>query len=257
MRKFLVALLVTTLAIVAVCAALLVGLYRASQQVPDFYQRALVTTAADREGSERFERQALALHNQVRHPGQWEARFTEDEINAWLAAVLPEKFPEALTSGVSDPRVAIEGDTMRLAVRYERGSTSTIVSLAARARLTDEPNEIAVEIRDVRAGSLPVPLARFLDEIKLHAVHAGLALRWTEAAGQPVALVRLPLDAKNSPGKRLRLERLQMDGQALVVGGRTEELPEAQSLAGSNDQGRNDQAGEEVASPAASEIRQR
>jgi hypothetical protein len=261
MRKYLTGLVLCLVSVAVVCAAILFGLYRASQQVPDFYQRALVSTAVQESG-ERFERQALALHNQVQHPGHWEARFTEDEINAWLAGVLPEKFPQALASGISDPRVAIEGDTLRLAVRYERGSTSTIVSLAARAHLTDEPNEIAVEIRDVRAGSLPVPLARFLEEIKLNAAQAGLPLRWTEAAGQPVALVRLPLTAKGS-GRRRQMERLQLEDRALVVGGRTEELPdanslaEAQSLAGSDNQGSDDQASGEVASPAASDIRHR
>jgi hypothetical protein len=257
MRKSLAWLLVSMLTLAVACVATLFGLYRASQQVPEFYQRALVTAAADHESGERFERQALALHNQVRHAGEWEARFTEDEINAWLAAVLPEKFPQALASGLSNPRVAIEGDIIRLALRYERGSTSTIVSLIARVHLTDEPNEIAVEIRDVRAGALPVPLARFLDEIKVHAVHAGFPLRWTETAGLPVALVRLSQGAKGPPNRRLRVERLQLHDRALVVGGRTDELSDSPSLAGSDDQRSNDQGSEEVASPAASEIRQR
>jgi hypothetical protein len=281
MRKLLAGLLVAMLGVGVAGAAVLFALYRASQKVPEFYQRALVQATADEESSERFERQALALHNQVRRAGRWEARFSESEINAWLAAVLPEKFPQALSSGVSDPRIAIEGDLIRLAVRYDRGSTHAVISLAARARLTDVPNELAIEIREVRAGALPVPLARFLDEIKLHAAHAGFPLRWTDAAGQPVALVRLPLEAKE-PARRLHVERLELDDKALVVGGRTEEdpksrpVPEAPSLAESESTpaaqststaqspaefqpgpAGADQLGETVASPPASETRQR
>jgi hypothetical protein len=237
-------------------------MYRASQHVPDFYERALVHGAAEQDSSERFERQALALHNQVRRSGPWEARFTEEEINAWLAATVPEKFPQLLSSGVSEPRVAIEGEIVRLAVRYQRGGTSTVVSLAARLRLTDEPNQIAIEIGEARSGSLPLPLAGFLNEIKAHASQAGIAVRWTESAGRPVALFRLPLENRlpngnESAGRRIQLERLQLLDRALVVGGHTEGAEggpsqPAESLAGSEDQ-----SGEEVASPISNNTRQR
>ena len=262
MRNLLAGLLVGVVAVAVTAAALLLGMYRASQQVPEFYQRALAHGAAEQDCSERFERQALALHNQVRRSGQWEARFTEEEINAWLAATVPEKFPQALSSGVSEPRVAIEGDIIRLAVRYARGSTSTVVSLAARLHLTDEPNQIAVEIREARSGALPLPLAGFLDEIKAHASQAGIALQWTESAGRPVALFRLPLesplpDKNETAGRRIQLERLQLLDRALVVAGRTEGADggpsqPAESLAGSEDQ-----PGEELASPISNETRQR
>jgi hypothetical protein len=252
MRKFAGALFVVMLALIVVSAAALFGIYRASQQVPRFYQQALARSYAEAESGDRFERQALALHNQARQAGAWEARFSEEAINAWLAGVLPQKFPEALANGVSDPRVAIEGETVRLAVLYRKGSTSTVVSLAAQVHLTVEPNEVAVRIDDVRAGALPVPLARFLDEVTLRAAQAGLPLRWTEAGGKPVALVRLPLDPKAFKGRQLTLERLAFQDRELVVGGRTEELPMVDDLAGSADH-----PDEELASPAASETRQR
>src|SRR5262245_59115575 len=126
MRKIAAGLLVGMLTLALVAAATLLGLYRASQQVPPFYERALATAATDPDRGDRFERQALALHKQVRHAGHWEARFSEDEINGWLAAALPDKFPQALASGISDPRVAIEGEVLRLALRYQRGSNSTV-----------------------------------------------------------------------------------------------------------------------------------
>src|SRR5687767_9258680 len=100
MRKLAGALFVVMLALIVVGAAALFGIYRASQQVPQFYQQALTRSYAEADYGERFERQALALHNQARRAGAWEVRFTEEEINAWLAAVLPQKFPQALASGI-------------------------------------------------------------------------------------------------------------------------------------------------------------
>jgi hypothetical protein len=252
MRKFAGALIAVMLALIVVSAATLFGIYRATQQAPSFYRRALETAVAETDGGERFEQEALNLHNQARRPGQWEARFSEDEINGWLAAVLPKKFPQAQARGFSDPRVAIDGDIVRIAAQSKQGGVATVLSLAAHVHLTEESNEIAVRISDVRAGSLPVPLARLIDEITRRSVQAGLPLRWTDAAGQPVALVRLPLEPKSASGRQLVLERLELQGRELYVSGRTEELPAAQELAGSADQPEDG-----VASPDASETRHR
>jgi len=252
MRKFAGALIVVMLALLVVSAVTLFGLYRATQQTPPFYRRVIQPSAEQSTGGEQFERQALTLHNQVRHPGTWEGRFSEDEINGWLAAVLPEKFPQAIARGISDPRIAFADDTVQLAARYQRGSASTVVSLVAHVHLTDEPNEVAVQISNVRAGSLPVPLAKVLQEITHRAAQAGLPLRWTEAAGQPVALVRLPLDAKEANAPRRILERLEFRSRELLVAGHTEQAHDAAELAVAADQPEGD-----AATRAESETRQR
>src|SRR5581483_1168786 len=103
-------------------AASLLGVFQASRVVPAFYRKALVAPAgASVEDGQQFERAALELHNQLHHSGRWEARLTQDEINGWLATDLPAKFPQALPSGVSEPRIAIEDGVLRVAVRYQRG----------------------------------------------------------------------------------------------------------------------------------------
>src|SRR5262245_39198763 len=96
--------------------------YWAAQRAPSFYRQALAASVADSsEQGDRFERAALALHNAAQHAGRWEASLSADEINGWLAIDLPSKLPELLPRGVSDPRVAIEGDIFHIAVRYSRG----------------------------------------------------------------------------------------------------------------------------------------
>ena len=223
MRKYarFAALIVLVLAVAAAITAF--SVYRASQVVPEFYERALSARPEDqKEAGQKFEQQALELHNQARHAGRWEARFTEDQINGWLAAELPVKFPKLLPGGIADPRVAISPSQAQLALRYDKGGTQTVVTLSGQVQLTTEPNELAVRIDGVRAGLLPLPFARFRDEIAERAAKAGYPLRWTEIEGSPVALLRLPLDERQFKGRKLIVEELALNAGELVVAGRTE-----------------------------------
>jgi hypothetical protein len=156
---------------------------------------------------------------------------TQDEINGWLATELPEKFPKALPPGLSDPRIAIENETVHLAVRYRRSGMDTVLSISGEAYLTAQPNQIAVRLDRARAGMLPVPLARFLHEITAGAAKADVPLRWTEVRGAPVAILRLPLD-RDEEGRRVVLEDIRWREGQLLVAGRTEEP----SLPGTGDQ---------------------
>jgi hypothetical protein len=213
-------------AIVVASLMAVVGLFavhRAIRQVPEFYRQALTASpATQHDEGQRFEEHALAMHNQLQQAGQWEARFTQDEVNGWLAAELPAKFPRALPPGVSDPRVAIARGKVRLAAHYQRGGVDTIVSLAGEAHLTQQPNEVAIHISQVRAGLLPVPLGKFLQEVTERATRANLPLRWTEAEGTPVALIRVPRQWGESRHRQLVLQRLVFGDGELAVAGRIE-----------------------------------
>jgi hypothetical protein len=216
--------LAAVLVLAIAAGATLWTVYRASQQVPEFYVQALAAPPSRQAAAgEELERQALALNNQVRRPGQWEARFTQDQINGWLAADLPRKFPGSLPRGAADPRVAVSPEEVQLAVKWQQGNVNAVLSAAGEVYLTEEPNEVAVRILSVRAGALPVPLARFLDEIASRAASSGLALRWSEIDGDPVALVKLPLDRAEFKGKRLVLEELRLEEGAIIVAGRTDD----------------------------------
>jgi hypothetical protein len=226
MRKLVRLALVLILLVTAGVAVLLTAAYRATQHIPEFYQAALAEKPVEQKAAaDQLERQVLELHNEARQPGRWEARFSQEHINGWLAADLPVKFPGALPDGVSAPRVAIEPGRMQLAVRYDHGDVSTVLSLAGDAYLTDRPNEVAIHIEHVRAGAFPVPLAQFLDDIAERAGEAGLPIRWTDQDGDPVALVKLPLDREEFKGRKLQVEGLEIAAGEIVVSGRTEAPP--------------------------------
>src|SRR4029079_4731605 len=194
MRQMVRRLLIAAAATALGAVALLLCLYQASRIVPAFYRQALIAPAgAVAEDGQQFERAALDLHNQRHRSGRWKARLTQEQINGWLASDLPAKFPHALPGGISEPRIAIDDGVLRLAVRYQRGGVDTVLSIAGEAYLTAQPNEIAIRVDQARAGLVPVPLTRFLSEIDEQAARANLPLRWAEARGAPVALIRLAL----------------------------------------------------------------
>jgi hypothetical protein len=223
MRKTVRQLLFIAVALGIGAALLLAGAYLATQRAPAFYRRALAAPQDEQQiNGQHFERSALALHNQIYEAGRWQTCLTQDEINGWLATDLPEKFPKALPPGISEPRIAIENETVHLAVRYRRSGVDTVLSISGEAYLTAQPNEIAVRLDRARAGLLPVPLARFLNEITARAAKAEVPLRWTEVRGAPVALLRLPLD-QDEEGCRVVLEDIRWRNGQLVVAGRTEE----------------------------------
>lgn len=215
------------------------GMVWASRQVPDFYEENLVVAPLGTEGAD-FEEQALALHNQLQHTGHWEARFTEEQINAWLASDLPEKFPTLLPPSITEPRIALEADAVRLAARYHRGNLETVISLTGDVYLTDQPNEVAVRISQARAGYLPLPLGQFLEEIRERAQRADVTLRWTEVAGDPVALIRVPSERRVETCDQCEPERLVLQEVALktgefVVAGHIEQAEPARETAAAAD----------------------
>jgi hypothetical protein len=206
-------------------ALIAVGLvYWATQQSVPWYEEALLTDPPKAAAAgDELERHATALVSDVKRPGErWEAIFTDEQINGWLAVDLVEKYSEALPSGVSDPRVAIDPGGARFACRYNGPQLSTIFNVRTDVYLTDEPNVIAVRIRHARAGALPLPLKRVFDEATLAAQRRGIAIQWGEQQGDPVALLTLPDHHAEIPG-RLRLETLSLREGDVYVAGSTDE----------------------------------
>ena len=151
-------------------------LYSASRHEPQFYKQALqVEPERQREAGDELEKNVLELHNTARNEGRWEAVFTAEQINGWLAADLPEKFPHILPEGTDEPRVSINSDRIKIACRYQNGKVNTVVSFDLIVNLTSDTNTLAVRVSRVRAGALPVPLKQFLAPITRACIPIGRA----------------------------------------------------------------------------------
>jgi len=208
------------LVITAVLIALaLWWLYIALGYVPAFYRRAMkLQPDVLREGSDRMLRQTAALQSAVGKEGRWEALFTAEQINGWLAVDRAENHPNSLPPTMSDPRVAIDSQGIHIACRYDEGLIHCVLSLTVEPCAL-EPNVLALRIVKARAGRLPLPLGRVLDRISETARHLQLKLDWRPAGSDPVALFSMP---ESERGRIVRLDALRLGDGEIYIAGRTE-----------------------------------
>jgi len=210
--------LASLLLVIAAAAMFLVQ--RASRHVPEFYAEALkADPGQQRIASQRMTKAAAALASDLKREGGWQAVFTEEEINAWLAVELVERHGDLLAAAVSAPRLKIEPDNLTLAFRYRDGRRSVVVSLSVDAYLV-EPNVVALRIRKARAGSLPLPLDKILREVSKSTAQLEWQIDWRQAGGDPVAQITIPaLGARKN--RQAQIETLRLESGKIVLAGST------------------------------------
>lgn len=223
MRKAIRYILLTTVVVLGLLGIAVLALYRAAQREPTFYRQAmLVEREENQEAGDALEQSFLDLHNEVRSIGTWEAVFTEEQVNGWLVADLPEKFPNMLPPGTQEPRVAIDADAIRVACRFDNGKFKTIVSMALDVDLTTETNTLAVRVSKLRAGALPVPLKQFLDKITTAARRGDIPLTWRQIDGDPVALVTVPVTHEDYAHREIYVDTIELREGEIYLAGHTE-----------------------------------
>jgi hypothetical protein len=233
-RRWLIVL--TTLAVVV--TGLWYGTSRSLQYVPDFYEEAVhLDPEAQRRGSEELLERVTAMTNDARRGGSWEAIFTNDQINGWMAVDMQENHPDLLPPGVTDPRVVVEPQRVRFACRYEYGRFKTVYNVELDLYMP-EPNLLAVRINKARAGILPVPIKQIVDGIAEGADRLNLQVQWLQTDGDPVALIRM--DPKTNEANRhqddetteLWVETIELrDGEVFLAGRRGPEGARIERLA--------------------------
>ncbi len=194
----------------------LLAVYRALQHVPEAYRRAL--TARRHEGQAMI-RQTTALISNVKKEGQWEAEFTAEQINGWLAFELSENHPDALPDEIREPRVAIEPDRMLLFCEFNSGGFSTVLTLTIEPYV-EATNVLALRIRKARAGSMPFPRGKITDGIREAARREEIQLEWRQDGGDPVALITID-PPEDAPDKIVQIERIQLVEGKIYLAGKT------------------------------------
>ncbi len=208
--------------ILAILSGGIAWLWYASQQVPEFYQAAVVIPQVQAEvQGDRLERAVLELQNNVRREEQFQLTFTAEECNGWLAVDLVEKFPKLLPRGTSEPRVAFEPGTMLIAFRQDQQAMHTIVTLALEPLLVAEKNQLAVRVRQVKAGSLSLPLGPLLEEVAQRARGAKIPLRWEQHEGSPLAIIPLQFLSEAYREKHVILDSIVITTGQMTITGHT------------------------------------
>lgn len=186
---------------------------------PRFYRKMDAVPPKERKAvAARFTAQTLNLSNDIRNQSTWKARFTDEEVNAWLAVDLVEHFADQLPPQVHEPRVAFTPDRVTLAFGFDRGPIRSVITVVARVRVPEE-NVVALTVEKIHAGLVPIDADAILDRVTEHALRRGLDLRWErDREDLPVALIRYTAD----PGRPdLVLEKLRLQEGSIAMVGRS------------------------------------
>lgn len=184
---------------------------------PKFYRAAVQLPREQREvKAKHFVAQSLQLRNDICNEPTWEAVFSDQEVNAWLAEDLVTHFADQLPPEVHEPRVVFEIDRVTLAFALEQRPVRSVIWVVARPHVP-EGNVLELTLEKIRAGVLPVPPEKILNRITEHARGHGLDVSWKYDEDKlPVATIRYTPDFGRGG---VRLEQVQIrDGQIRLAG---------------------------------------
>lgn len=194
---------------------------------PRLYLKAAVPPGEVRQKlSTECSRELSGLYNSVTTEFEqgWEHRFTDEQINSYLAEHFVQSHfdKEFLPDGISQPRIVIDPDKVRVAFRYGRGLWSTIVSIDLRIWLVKgEPNVVALKLVGFHAGALPISAQSLLENITQTCQKNGIGVDWYRDDGDPVALLRFQAE---QPNPTLELQAIKLEPGVIHIEGRTKDL---------------------------------
>jgi hypothetical protein len=192
---------------------------------PTFYRQMVSQPRGQQQEKEakQFLAQSLQLSNDIRNEPTWEAIFSDQQVNAWLAEDLMKHFADQLPPEVHEPRVMFEMDRVTLAFELDQGPVRSVIWVVAKPRVP-EGNVLELTLEKIRAGVVPIPPEQILAKVMERAKAQGLDVTVKHEADQPVVVIRyVPVSGRDD----VMLEKVQ------VVKGELH-------LAGSSDHARGD-----------------
>ncbi len=208
------------LTVATLVAALLGGAYYAARQVQPYYQEALqIKPEVLERGRQELESRATALYSDAKQIGHWQALFTVEQINGWLATQLARDKSSSLPSNMYEPRVAIARDVLTLGFRTKSGGVETVISVEASVLITKD-GDIGIRLMSVKAGALPLPVMQLADELASACKRLNLPVRWTQQEGRPVAIVNIANAAVAN--REFFIDSVELRKGEMYVAGHTE-----------------------------------
>ena len=164
---------------------------RALHQVQPYYARAIeLDSEMLAQDSHAMECRIASLVTDATTDSSWQTAFSEREVNGWLAVALKEKFADLLPESVVDPRVDFGANEAAIGFRYVGEELSTVISVRVSVWVA-ETDVVAIRLKKCHAGTLPIPVSKVVDQMIAAADKLNASLRWTQQAGDPVALISL------------------------------------------------------------------
>lgn len=205
--------------ILAVLAAVPAAFWFSLTYEPPYYRRMVALSQAHREvRAKHFVAQSLQLRNDIVNEPTWEAVFSDQEVNAWLAQDLVTHFADQLPPEVRDPRVLFEMDRVVLAFQLDKAGVQSVITVVARPRIPAR-NTVELTLEKIRAGILPVPADNVLDRIIDHAQRRGVDVTWQKREGYPVVVIHY---TPNLTREDVQLEEVEIRGGQIRLAGRSD-----------------------------------
>lgn len=195
--------------------------FLASQQ-PGFYAEQLQNLSAeDRVAlSKQFLNKGTRLINDIQNQSVWAADFEQDQINAWLAEDFESNHAEqSLPTGTGQPRLALDGDVLRLGFRFSKGPFGVIIQIGFRAWVPRR-SMLAVEIEGAKAGWLPLPSSYTRSVIEQFAYANSMEVTWKRNGQRLVALFEFPRGHRE-----VVLQKVEIKDGAIHLRGGSGRLP--------------------------------
>jgi hypothetical protein len=192
-----------------------------AKREPDFYHRAPDPDEFEtRERAAELLTRVQDLKNDIRSRSEWGETFSAEELNCFFVEKMGRKggLASLLPASVHSPRVAIDGDHLKIGFKYGEGFWSTVVWVELKVWLVkDEPNLVAVEVCDLRTGSLPVGSQSVLDSISESAREWNIEVTWYRNGSNPVGLFRFFANQVGQPNSQILTLEVK-DGKIVVAG---------------------------------------
>jgi hypothetical protein len=197
------------------------GIWLSLTHKPSFY-RALASVPREQleAKAKHFVANSLQLRNDISNEHDWQAVFSDQEVNAWLAEDLVTHFADQIPPEIHEPRIAFGSERITFAFQLDRGPIRTVIWVVAQARVPED-NVLALTLEKIRAGVIPISADRLIGPITNQARERGLDVRWTRENDLPVALIRFNPDQS---GSDVILERLSIRQGQIRLSGRSNRL---------------------------------
>lgn len=204
---------------VALVFAIVGGIATALWHTPAFYSETLRDDSSvemREKQSRKFVQLATQLETSIKRDDRWAGEFSQDQVNGFLAYDVPERFSGLLPEQAGDPRVRFSDDTIDLAFRYHHGWWKGTVHVQVRPYVLG-PSQIGLDVRTVRAGAVPIPVADPLDQIVKEMRKAGWLVQWRPTKNGEL----LVIDLEPEIASKLSLDGIELrDGMLRFAGHR-------------------------------------
>jgi hypothetical protein len=191
---------------------------------PRHYLDAAVPPGPERTDlSKAFFKECSQFISAIGNGGEWYGLWTDRQINSFFEEEFVHQGFDGrlLPEGVSQPRVIIEPNLLRLGFRYGSGAWSTVVSLDLAVWLPKgEANAVVFELIGFHAGALPISTQSLLERVFEVARQNGFEVSWYRYNGHPTALLRFQADQSRTA---LQLKSLELGQGTITILGSTGE----------------------------------